>query len=50
MRKLRQTACLVINPIMVGNCFPLEWHAGRSDIKFYDCQTYDLSIDERVKD
>ena len=32
---LQQTACLVVNPIMVGN-FPLLLHASGLDLRLYD--------------
>ena len=33
----QQTACLVVNPIMVGNfAFSFKLHAGGSDFRLYD--------------
>ena len=33
---LQQTACLVVNPIMVDNYLTLLLHAGWSDLRLYD--------------
>ena len=33
---LQQTACLVVNPIRVGNCFPLLLHIGGWDFRLFD--------------
>ena len=41
---LQQSACLVVNPITLGNCFPLELHAGGLDLRFYDGSDWGLTV------